>query len=402
MTGGDETEAIELAARLAVILRGHTSRGDEAAILAMLDAASGPALGALSTTIDWTDVLGDVDDHRLGPKNRTALLTLLCRDRLDDLPVAGRSRLLAALQRGITCRADEVAIGDLVCGTRGDALFELKRLVDRASTYRDLHQLVYRDVDDDGVRERLLAHFADEARQVPREARGVRVLSDLDDTLWANWKDARYPKKTVYPGVRAFYREVSRRVGGSPERLAGEVVFLTARPRDRAGIVEDLTHATLKKLGIEGASVLTGPLRRVVSSAHIAIGKIEGFREYRHLYPEDDLAFVGDSGQGDVQVALAMREEADDVVRGAFIHDVVATTDAERARLEALGVDLFDTYPGAAWRAVERTLLDGEAAGRVGHAASLELREVRFVEEGLAAAVRALFDRDLALLADRR
>ena len=73
MTGGDDSEAIELAARLATLLRGHTSRADEAGVLAMLDAASGPALAGLSTTVDWTDLLGDVDDHRIGPKNRTAL-----------------------------------------------------------------------------------------------------------------------------------------------------------------------------------------------------------------------------------------------------------------------------------------------------------------------------------------
>jgi hypothetical protein len=144
--------------------------------------------------------------------------------------------------------------------------------------------------------------------------------------------------------------------------------------------------------------VLSGALRRVISSGHIARGKLENFREYRHLYPEDDLAFVGDSGQGDVAVAVAMREEAGDVVRGAFIHDVVATSDAERARLEGLGVDLFDTYPGAAWVARARGLLAEEAASRVAHAAELELREVRFDDEGLAAAIRAAFERDLSRL----
>ncbi len=393
---GDHPDALELASRLAILFTGRTGRGDEAAILAMLDAASAPALAGLSLTVDWTALVGDVDDHRLGPKNRSALLRLLCRDRLGDLPVAGRARLLAALQRGITGRPDEEAVADLICGTHGDDLFELKRRVDRAATYRDLHQLVFRDVDGEEARRRILEHLQVEARGVAAEDRGLRVVSDVDDTLWANWKDARWPKKTVYPGVRAFYREVARRVGGGPERHPGELVFLTARPRDRAGVVEEMTHATLRKLGIEGASVLSGALRRVVSSAHIARGKLENFREYRLLYPEDDLVFVGDSGQGDVEVAVAMREEAGDVVRGAFIHDVVATSDAERARLEGLGVDLFDTYPGAAWVARSRGLLADEAASRVAHAAELELRDVSFPDDTLAGAIRALFARDLS------
>lgn len=394
----DHPDALELASRLAILLTGRTGRGDEAAILAMLDAAPAEALAGLSLTVDWTALIGDVDDHRLGPRNRTALLRLLCRERVGDLPAAGRARLLAALQRGVTGRPDEEAIADLICATQGDDLFALKRRIDRASTYRDLHQLVYRDLDDGEPRRRVLAHLAQQGSQVPREHRGLRVISDVDDTLWANWKDARWPKKTVYPGVRAFYREVARRAGPRVERLPGELVFLTARPRDRAGLVEEMTHATLRRLGIEGASVLSGALRRVISSGHIARGKLENFREYRLLYPEDDLAFVGDSGQGDVAVAIAMREEAGDVVRGAFIHDVVATSDAERARLEGLGVDLFETYPGAAWVARSRGLLAEDAASRVARAAELELREVRFEDERLAAAIRALFERDLRRL----
>ena len=100
-------------------------------------------------------------------------------------------------------------------------------------------------------------------------------------------------------------------------------------------------------------------------------------------------------------VALAMREEAPDVVRGAFIHDVAATPAAERARLARLGVDVFDSYAGAAVSAADRGLLDLAAARRVVHEARLELARVKFTDRTRAEAAAAWLDRESSWLGHR-
>ncbi len=159
--------------------------------------------------------------------------------------------------------------------------------------------------------------------------REVKVLSDIDDTFYANWKDARYPKKTVYPGVLQFYAELDRGPGPVPGR-AGDLTFVTARPGDRLGLVEDATIKALAERGQLTATVLAGSFTRLIGNRTIAEKKLENFLEYRRLYPEYDFVFVGDSGQGDIHFGQRMLELAPGVVRAVFIHDVVATPDLAR------------------------------------------------------------------------
>jgi len=311
------------------------------------------------------------------------------------LSITDRARALRALQRGSTGRADERRLTEIFLGTTGADLVELKRLHDAASTYRDLVQLVYRDIDDHGLRARILRHFEEQAA-LAASPRGRKVISDIDDTLWCNWKDARYPKKTVYPGVLAFLEGLRPGAADAPHE---GVAFLTARPRDRAGLVERLTHRRLRSLGIRGATVLSGALHKVFSSAGIAEGKLENLLLYRSVYPECELVIVGDSGQGDVALGLAARRELGASVRGVFIHDVVATPDDERARLRERGVTLFDTYAGAAAMALGAGLVSAEGAARVARAAAAELREIAFADDPARAAMTRVLERDLEALA---
>ena len=68
------------------------------------------------------------------------------------------------------------------------------------------------------LRHELLQHFAYEAALLHADARHaaasgggggggashsapLRVLSDIDDTLFAGWLDRRYPRRALYPGV---------------------------------------------------------------------------------------------------------------------------------------------------------------------------------------------------------
>lgn len=106
--------------------------------------------------------------------------------------------------------------------------------------------------------DRLLLHFLAEA--VPSGE--LKVLSDIDDTFYANWIDRRYPEKTIYPGVRQFYAELDQVTEGGRH---GDLAFLTARPGDRAGLFEGATHESLRRLGIKETVVLAGDLPHVAT-----------------------------------------------------------------------------------------------------------------------------------------
>ena len=106
----------------------------------------------------------------------------------------------------ITSGKDEQAILSVVTGTKGERLTRLKACVDRGPDHRDMHQMVFRDIDDEDIRALLLEHIADQGAELPLQ--GFKLLSDIDDTVYANWKDERFPKKTIYPGVRQLYEDV--------------------------------------------------------------------------------------------------------------------------------------------------------------------------------------------------
>ncbi len=365
------------------LLRGHTDRKDERIILDLL--THSPDLSALLLRLDLVWLIADVDDRMLGPDNRTALVDLLTGPRLADLDVPARAALILALSTGRTDALDERGIRDLFLGTRGPDLTALKDLLDLGDDHRDLQHIVFSDIDDGEVKDAILQHFAAEGQV----AAGLKILSDIDDTLYANWKDVRYPKKTVYPGVLALYQEFD---------AEGRVSFVTARPKDRTGVIEKATHKTLRALGVKQPVVLSGSFRHLHSSASIAKKKLANFAEYDQLFPEYEFVFFGDSGQGDADFGVEMRA-ACARVRAVFIHDVVGKDEQVRAHFRAQGVHLFDTYVGAAAEAVRAGLLDKAAAERVWLAALSDFEPLVFDDEQARASRKAELERDAGLLA---
>ncbi len=372
------------------LLEGHTSRAEEAQILALLGEAAAAELDEVIAAIDVNLLFSGVDDRLVGPDHRTALRALLSETRLGDLKVPARAAIARALQRGRTCDADEQALVRILLETRGKDLTALKNALNEAGDHRDLQKLVWVDIDDAQRRHTLLAHFAREA--VPTGE--VKVLSDIDDTLYENWKDTRYPPKTVYPGVVQFYAELD--AGPRGEGRLGDLTFVSARPTDPLGAVEALTHRTLRSHGIKVAAVLTGSVISARSNQAIAQKKLENFLQYQALYPEYGFVFVGDSGQGDVMFGEAMRERAADAVKAVFIHDVVATPQPRRDELAKKGVHLFDTYVGAAVTALELQLISREGLERVCEAAQEKLRAIPFADEAQKRARWDDLERDLA------
>lgn len=381
-------------AAIAALLARPTDRREERRILDLLTSCPAEDLDAVVASGHLPALLSTVDDRLFGPDHRAALLELLAERRVGDLGGAARAALVRALARGRTGARDERAIGAVFLATRGAALTELKEAIDGGGDHSDLVEVVFHDVDDPGVRSAILAHVAAEATTCA----GLKVLSDIDDTFYANWKDERYPSKMVYPGVRQLYAELLR-TPADPEAAA--VTFITARPEDPLGLVEDATHRSLAGRGLPRARVLSGAFTHLIGNDSIAAEKLHNFERYRAVYPEYSFVFCGDSGQGDILFGERLLQEAPSAVSLILIHDVVATPDSRREELRARGVHLYDTYVGAATAAFDAGLIDAEAAGRVAAAAERELAAVPFASEAQRAARRAELSRDVALCAER-
>ena len=189
------------AALVRALVAGRTDRAEEERLLDLLRGATAAQLNEILTSVDTGNLFGSLDDRLVGPDHRTALRSLLTEVRLAELDVPARAAVLYGLQKGKTGRADEEAVERVFLATHGAELTRLKNTVNMRLDAHDLEGLVYRDVDHDDVRDRILAHLAAEAATVsPGKA---KVLSDIDDTVFCALHDDRYPKGTLYPGVLA-------------------------------------------------------------------------------------------------------------------------------------------------------------------------------------------------------
>lgn len=297
------------------------------------------------------------------------------------------------LQRGWSTRRDEHAIASLFEQTSGSELTEVKNLIEQHGDGQDLLKLLWEDIDAPPIRERILQHFATQAKGLPR---GLKILSDIDDTLYCNWVDPRYPKQTLYPGVIATYRAIDR--GARADDRKGDLVFVTARPDDLLGWVERHTLRRMEAMGLRRVSVLCGDITHLLGNNSIADGKHRNFRRYADLFPEHDFVFFGDSGQGDILFGKKMRSSHPERVRAVFIHDVVFTPPSARARLRQEGIDLHDTYVGALARALELGLVATAQATEAAELARRELAEIRFDTVEQQRERMAELERDWALL----
>lgn len=377
---------------LRTLMVGHTDRHEERRVLTLLREASAGELNQLLQGLsvqELHELKKAMDDRVAGPDSRAEYFTLLTQDRVGELNVESKKKLIQSMQVGATDGHEEKAIAALLLSTKGEALTTLKNGLDQGGDYRDLHQLVFRDIDSVPLRARVLAHFHAEA---PRKSDRVKVLSDIDDTFYASLNDDRFPKKTVYPGVRAFYAALDE--GRTADRGC-DLMFLSARPYDPAGAIETSTRSMLADHGVSQASVLSGDFLHLVGNQAIADKKYETWEQVQQLYPEYGSVFVGDSGQGDALFGeKAHAANAD--LRGVFIHNVTDLDEAGKAEWAEKGVFIFDTYVGAATKAYQQGLIRAEALQRVMSSSIRELGAVLFADASQRQERQAELDRDLA------
>ena len=376
----------------------RTDREAEAEIVDAVSAASASELNEALTSIDTAHLMDSVDNRLLGPDHRDELVRVLTQQRGDELSVHAAAALIGGMQRGQTDDVQEQGIVALLTRFTGNELTHLKNTINLAKGRHDLQGLVFNDIDDDARREEILRHFAGSSSL--NGEREAKVLSDIDDTAISKIHEKRYPKGIVIPGVLAFYEALD--LGPHNEPLSrGDLTFVTARPSDALGLMKGQSRRTLTEAGVTDLSIMTGSWFNIATHDAMASKKLENISHYARLYPEYDLVFIGDSGQGDVVVGEKMVETYSDVAKAVFIHDVVNTDEAERQRLAAKGVWVVDTYVGAAVKAHELGLISSESLRNVVDETSRLLDQVAWEGEVEGAPqesfTRALHERDVAL-----
>ncbi|MFC7490012.1 MULTISPECIES: diacylglycerol kinase family protein [unclassified Knoellia] len=310
-------------------------------------------------------------------------------------PARDLGELADALHRGRRWSSDharEHLVRDAFLSLRGADLTRFKSLLSSGSDHRDLEHLVFDVVDDEGARQDILDHIAAEAAGI--DVPDLHVLSDIDDTLRCALHDDRYPRGTVYPGVIALYRALDAGHSGDPER-PGDLTFVTARPMDPAGLIEQHTRRGLRELGLPPHAVLSGTFDGLRNHDSMAGAKIENFERFRRLMPETHVVFIGDSGQGDVEVGRRMIASDPDAVRLVLIHDVVSLPDEKRAALRSEGIVIVDTPVGGAIEAYAAGLVSAAGLASVVDAAQRDVTRIAWESPEQEKATTALLERDL-------
>lgn len=292
-------------------------------------------------------ILYKVKDHWVTKRyNRSKILDLLAKERVRELNVRSRAVLLDAIQRlklSAHVKLEEY-VKNIFYNTKTDDLSDLKCMTDAKADINSMHHLLFVDIRSLEIKQSILDHIGREARiQAAHNVMGGnisrrrkrfawrKIISDVDDTLtccggsWPAGMDASYPKKSIYPGVIAFYRELDLGTSG-PDQLdtirPGNLVFLSARPHVYKDVSESATYTKLRllqeKRGLHTSpTLLAGDLdtggKFLISkdSEPLAQKKYDNFREFLSLYPEFTCIFIGDNGQGDVRAAEMVMNNKD-------------------------------------------------------------------------------------------
>lgn len=374
------------------LMRGATTLADEREILSLLSSLPGTALDEVLSRLDMDRLFADVDDHLFGPDMREKLSDLLF-DRSDHLSPETLAGFVHAAQTGPTLSHHERSIRRVLLSMRGEKLAAFKALLNTRGDYHDLEKLVFDDIDNAEIRREILDHIAREAEAYP--VTDLKILCDIDDTVQARLHDKRYPKRTIYPGVVAFI-EALEYGGAAVPGLPGDLTFITARPMDIFGLIENYTRDALSELGLPPHTVLSGSFLHLLTHDSMADKKMESFNRYRLLFPEAGVVFIGDSGQGDVTVGHRMLMTDADAVRGIFIHDVRESVESVREGWRAEGIYPFDTYVGAATEAHARGMITAEGLQAVIEATRREFAAITFDSDTQREKMHDLLERDIA------
>ena len=303
--------------------------------------------------MDLRRVLDTLDRRAWGADYRAEFLTLL-EKAIHALNMDTKVLLANVLAEGRTTFREEKVLRAIFLSESGAGLTDLKLRIDTSDVGHDLLGLLTNDIDAPELRFDIIRHFKESAVVIKNPAeRPLRVVSDIDDTLYASLKDARYPKGTLYKGVLELFAGVS----------ALPPVFLTARPELVSALFERLTHKQLRRYGLEKPTVLSGSLPGLLGHRRMAEQKARTLLNYTELYPEFRFVLFGDSGQGDMALSEQLLLMESPVIERAFIHKLHDSHAGARTKHPM--IHLFTDYAEAAEHMHGLGYLDDERRDKV-------------------------------------
>ena len=348
MSNETETALAQTAAEIADILSARTRASHEGRVLSLVRLYQGQDLVDLLDLIDLSRLLNVLDNRRWGPDSRKEFIRLL-QPIIDRISVTSKASMIRTLARKNMTPAEEQFLAKMFMTENGEPLTRLKLDVDRATDGYDLLHILYNRFQSADLRFDLIQHFLKDSA----ESRGLRVVSDIDDTLYSSLYDHRYPRGTIYPGVLELLSQLSPH----------PPIFLTARPELPASIFERFTHHQLRRYGIEGATVLSGNLPGLFGHRRMADQKARTLTQYIELYPEFRFIFIGDSGQGDTAMAHKLLGRKPPPIERAYIHKLSDTHPG--AHSEHRSLQHFENYGQAAALLAEHGYLSSEQVDEV-------------------------------------
>ncbi len=351
MSNEIETSLAQTAGEIADILSARTRANHEGRVLSLVRLYQGQDLIDLLDLLDLNRLLNALDNRLWGPDSRKEFIRLL-EPITDRISLTSKASMIRTLARKKMTLAEEQFLARMFMSESGEQLTRLKLDVDMATDGYDLLHILYNRFQSADLRFDLIQHFLKDSVE-SQGASGLRVVSDIDDTLYSSLYDQRYPKGTIYPGVLELLSQLSPH----------PPIFLTARPELPASLFERFTHHQLRRYGIEGSTVLSGNIPGLFGHQRMADQKARTLTQYIELYPEFRFIFIGDSGQGDTAMAHKLLGRKPPPIERAFIHKLSDTHAG--ARSEHRSLQHFEDYGQAAALLVEHGYLAPEQADEV-------------------------------------
>jgi len=342
------TALAQTAGEISDILSARTRAKHENKVLDLVRLYQGQDLADLLDLLDLDRLLNALDNRRWGPDSLKEFMRLV-QSVVNKMSITVKAMMIRTLARKKMALAEEKFLAALFKSESGEGLTRLKLDVDRATDGYDLLHILYQRFQNVEIRFELIHHFI---RHCP-EHKGLRVVSDIDDTLYSSLHDHRYARGTIYPGVLELLSQLS----------PYPPIFLTARPELSASLFERITHRQLRRYGIEGATVLSGNLPGLFGHQRMANQKARTLTQYIELYPEFRFLFLGDSGQGDMALSQKLLERNPPPIERALIHRLAGGQPGSVSAHDL--IQTFDDY--------------GEAAGFLGRQGYLTPAQVEKV-----------------------
>ena len=157
---------------------------------------------------------------RSDEKSYHGMLNVLAEERLHDLDLQSKFSIIKSLQitrassdlgfQSTFSEAEAKVVFQIFQSVEGIELQSLKDMLNEGGNRLNLHHLVFSSLTQHW-RYQILQYFELQGAECAKEKqKPVKVLSDIDDTIFSSLLDKRYPGNVVYPGVRQFFAELTR------------------------------------------------------------------------------------------------------------------------------------------------------------------------------------------------